>query len=402
MDKKSFWFYLEPYTLLFLMGRNILIYNELNHKYLEYLDINSENLLHLVKLLIDDKNNYCIQIDENILQENDVINFINIVRSSFSGDLVERTSEIKPLITKPQIILNNSREYLKLDSNYSIGYKSKLLLREITISTGAYTSKIKCNNIFFSNNPNSNDFLIYHYLDKISFELQSFPHMEVVNLICYPNSNYEQIIRFNEKNKNIFKTINHIEIETFIKYHSIFEDDINLKIYIKPPISTQLRDYLKIIEKNNISFCCFVSNEQELSEASELQKTLNLNLDFYPLLSSNLEFFEKNVFFNKEDIQHQKLSVKEILSKKLFNSNFFGRIVLDENGSITPYFNYTSNLNISNYCLIDSIIQELEQGKFWFLTRNSVNPCKNCIYCLFCPPISEFEIELGKYDLCNI
>ena len=50
----------------------------------------------------------------------------------------------------------------------------------------------------------------------------------------------------------------------------------------------------------------------------------------------------------------------------------------------------------------EMIVKEIIRGKSWKLTRRKVMPCKKCVYCDICPPISNYEKAIGKYNLCKI
>lgn len=38
----------------------------------------------------------------------------------------------------------------------------------------------------------------------------------------------------------------------------------------------------------------------------------------------------------------------------------------------------------------------------WRKTRLQLSPCDKCIYCFICPPPSNYEIVVGKNNLCNL
>ena len=44
----------------------------------------------------------------------------------------------------------------------------------------------------------------------------------------------------------------------------------------------------------------------------------------------------------------------------------------------------------------------MDKGKSWWKLRTNIKPCNNCLYNLLCPPISNYEYVIGKYNLCNI
>jgi pseudo-rSAM protein len=44
---------------------------------------------------------------------------------------------------------------------------------------------------------------------------------------------------------------------------------------------------------------------------------------------------------------------------------------------------------------------EVEEGKSWLRIRNQA-PCSTCIYQWLCPPPSDYEIVIGRPNLCHI
>ncbi|MBE9468407.1 MAG: hypothetical protein IMY72_08845 [Bacteroidetes bacterium] len=54
------------------------------------------------------------------------------------------------------------------------------------------------------------------------------------------------------------------------------------------------------------------------------------------------------------------------------------------------------------FFLYDAVYREMNIGKNWFKLRTNTKPCCNCLYNTLCPPISNYEYALGKYNLCNV
>jgi pseudo-rSAM protein len=50
--------------------------------------------------------------------------------------------------------------------------------------------------------------------------------------------------------------------------------------------------------------------------------------------------------------------------------------------------------------ILDIVYKEMHKGKSWTKIRKYVTPCKSCVFNALCPPISNYEYTLGKYDLC--
>ena len=71
-------------------------------------------------------------------------------------------------------------------------------------------------------------------------------------------------------------------------------------------------------------------------------------------------------------------------------------------GNIYSNLNEKAIGNIKNMDLSKAIYKEISVGKGWWKTRANVVPCKNCLYKFICPPISNYEYAIGRYNLCKI
>jgi pseudo-rSAM protein len=45
--------------------------------------------------------------------------------------------------------------------------------------------------------------------------------------------------------------------------------------------------------------------------------------------------------------------------------------------------------------------KEIDNGKSWFRIRNQA-PCNDCVYQWLCPSPSDYEIAIGRQNLCHI
>jgi hypothetical protein len=65
----------------------------------------------------------------------------------------------------------------------------------------------------------------------------------------------------------------------------------------------------------------------------------------------------------------------------------------DKDGSILGNI-YTDNI-------YEIVSKEIEEGKSWFRIRSHA-PCNDCVYQWLCPPPSNYEIAIGRPNLCFI
>ena len=160
---------------------------------------------------------------------------------------------------------------------------------------------------------------------------------------------------------------------------------------------------LPFVHDQNVEYNFSVESAEEFFFFSDFIFKHNLtNTAIYPYFNGkNLTFFEQNVFQNENDILSTKLNRKDIFAHKTINSNFFGKIIILPNGNILPNINSMPIGNIKNG-IKSAIYEEMVNGIYWKKTRNSISPCKQCLYRDLCPPISNYEIIMDKMDLCHI
>jgi pseudo-rSAM protein len=116
---------------------------------------------------------------------------------------------------------------------------------------------------------------------------------------------------------------------------------------------------------------------------------------------NNLNFFKTYVFSDKEDILSSIKSMREIFCNKKLNSIFFGILNILPNGTVKANINASSLGNVHKNTILKAIHKELLENSSWRQTRKS-GACGNCLYKYLCPPPSNYEVIIGKTNLCNI
>ena len=115
----------------------------------------------------------------------------------------------------------------------------------------------------------------------------------------------------------------------------------------------------------------------------------------------NLPFFEENVFLYEEDILSKHLSMQDLMRNQILNSNDFGKLSVCSNGDM-----YTNELsptvgNIWTNDVRKLIYKEMTEGHSWLRIRDQ-KPCCDCIYQWLCPSPSNYELAIGKPNLCHV
>lgn len=172
------------------------------------------------------------------------------------------------------------------------------------------------------------------------------------------------------------------------------------------PISNEnLRTIFDIITKIkfHFEFRFIIEKEQDVKAAKKIISEYKVeNYSLFPSYNgNNLDFFKKHVFLTEYDIKNnEKLTEKDLFIRSIINMNYFGKLILMCNGDLCSNMHLPALCKIDNDKLHEFVYKELTEGS-WVLTRNKILPCKDCVYNLFCPPVSNYEYAIGRNNLCH-
>lgn len=179
----------------------------------------------------------------------------------------------------------------------------------------------------------------------------------------------------------------------------------NLDILITPDaVLSQHDDRIDDLAGNsNVSFHFVVESEDDCARAELLAERIGVDkvkiVPFYN--NANLGFFKDNIFLNREDIFTEPISMRTIFCNQKLNSNFFGSLTILPNGDVIASPNKPVLGNIHRDQLIKLIYNEMLSKSSWRYTRNG-EKCSACLYQYLCPPPSNYELSMGRENLCNV
>ena len=146
-----------------------------------------------------------------------------------------------------------------------------------------------------------------------------------------------------------------------------------------------------------------IDSEQKFFEVEEVTKKLNIDFIIHPFFNNcNIEFFEKNVFIGLNDLFNNNYSYESIIEKSILNRNYYGKLIIDVDGNIYSNLNHSKLGNITNLSLKEAAFKEFRTHNNWRKSRKNIKICNKCIFNLICPPPSNYEIAIGKPNLCHI
>ncbi len=416
MNTEKYYLYLDSYVFPFKEKDELLLYNTLNGEMLEIrIDKSMDEIL---EKLVMPENNGTVELREEEVLKDKVKDFVLKIKESFMGDLIKSDSKKRPVVLTPILNIQGDIERMKENLSRSIGEKIMSYLKGITFYVNGKCER-ECNicknaykQFTFCRKDEAEEELkvedIYNLLSEAEGGGLSTIDITGGNILLYENLE-TLIMKLSEtKYKKVFH-INYKNIYNYSEKIRLFEDkEVEIRILVEPEYDKEiLKKAVKIMDNlfmdNSILFLIRDEKDYETAEKTVDEISIGDRSEYKPYYTGeNLEFFRENVFTQKADLVEEKLSFQDINGRRAININNFGRLTVFNNGDIYANVNNKKLSNIKSSSLYDVIYKEIEGGASWFNTRDKVSPCSGCNYKYLCPPISNYEYVIGKYDLCNI
>lgn len=415
--KKEYLFLLDSYCFIWKKQDKIVLYNTLSKRGYTYMCDTA--LSEFVDRLISKDNLYCISVSCNELANEAIAGFINSVRNNFCGDLLpQNSSSGKPIVVVPEININEDVDRNLNDINSSAVFGSTILknLTDIYLELGGKCSygcdncQSICNQINWCYS--MEQMMSFDIVNKIFHEIKyanvfdiHFMGGNILEYIYWPD--LISLIRDSESYNckiNIYINIKHLQD---IGYKSKINElmtlsNIVFNIHMDASDITENMQECVLMVKDKAEFICKISNEYQFNYVSNLFEALGITAKILPFYTGdNLDFFENYVFQDEKDILNPNLNKKDIFSHQHVNTNYFGKLYIKTNGDVCSNVN-SEPIGTCHETILKSVYQELKTGTFWRKTRDKVEPCNTCIYKYLCPSPSNYEIAIGKANLCRL
>lgn len=407
----TLWLYLEPFTFISEDAECFFLYNTNAQKGMSFRK--SINLVRIIQELQDPVKLYSTRINVKDLENSDLYDFINNIQLFGFGDIVEGNL-FKPLIMPPFLNIQNSVERLK-QHNAPISDKILSYLHEVAIyihGTCPQTCK-GCENEFkqYLCCTKSDQLLeftsIKNFLNSIKFTRASVSILggdlfqysklsDILNMLKEIDAVHSVVTNFRNipENSELLNVLSHKLLRLKVLVNGAYEVDDIFALAMQ-------------INKKNISqlWEISVTSISEYNKAESLYNKLasiNVDLAIMPYYTGqNLQFFEDNVFLDYDELDDLKLDRQGVFALQALNTNNFGKITILSDGKIYANVNRKSIGHI-NDVIAEVLCQELEDGTSWRSTRYNKLPCKQCRFKLICPSSTNYELVIGKPNLCHI
>lgn len=423
--KTELYFFIEPYIYIKILEKDGLLLNCLTQ---DYIIISNTKILAFIEKTCD--NNRIINLEEEDRNDAQLNSFIQLARKKGIADLVSQNVKLdKPIQLSPFLKLYDQKNSVKYSEHKRIDNLDQNRLKKeklnwlIDSRIGDHIMEtLNELNIFVNNNhPNSKfDNVFKQFLfpqTKINCNLDilliekmlketenSFQQINIIgNHLCeYPDLfELSELLNTTKKPTNLYFQYNE---GSNLLSNNWFKESKKFMWITFPLDLEQGNEIFSNIDLYNSVTCLFlVMNKAELNSAIEIiDKKQIANFRVYPISFNNEVFCKKFLTFKIKELLKSTIREKDIYINQILNRSNFGSISVLNNGSIFANLNDKPLGTVNDNSLQELTFKELKYGISWKRTRNDIDPCRECIFCDICPPISNTEIASQKYDYCNI
>lgn len=399
---KKHWLTLYENTFLWLKKNTGLAYNAENKKQLVFpLYDKIEKICH--HLLIKE-NLYSIELSDEVINDNEVSQWINSLVSIQAGYLTLNVEfEKRPVSLKPILKVQDKKEHFV--EQHNLGFKGEILqyIHELTFyingsehGNNEYFKQSvfpvkKCRNLDSSKILFFIKYCMNPFLSNINL---------VGNIFLYPD--FERFIS-DITDLSIPCTI-HITVQDFINSIAQLKTDnwpehVNFNILVNTVFDVALIKDCTL----PYTITTFIFTENDYLEFSTLFDEIpnNHTIIYKPLYNKqNLRFFESSVFIDMDDLAAIDLSKNDIFMRQALNIIDFGKLTVMPDEKVYANVNEPplGTINDSTYSIV---YKEFTEGKSWFKIRDQ-SPCQDCMFQWLCPSPSNYETAIGQVNLCHV
>ena len=389
-------------TFLWIKNNEGLVYQ--SKSYRSFVFSLSEKLSEICRHLLILEHLYSVELTEEVISNSDVHHFVNNLLEIGAARLISDTDMIKGDVSlMPILKIHETIDDFVRKHERGVGGSIIQHIHELTFYVNGskygndryylqtifptkHESKLEAEKIIRFIRNSKNPFLININLVGNIF---SFSDFEVL---------LRQIESF-EISVNICITASYILANKEILKRTKWHDKTCFRILMdKKDFIEQIVSFLEDIEKPfSVDFLIF--SEQDYLDIEQVSTTIKSN--FVPLYNGgNIDFFESNVFICQEELLASALSKREIFKRQATNIFHFGKLTVLPDGNVYADVNQTP-LGTIDDTVYSIVYREFTEGNSWFRVRDFA-PCKDCIYQWLCPSPSNYEIAIGRFNLCHV
>lgn len=404
---KNYWLYIAPYVYCCIKNKQALLYNTQSGVSLE---IKNYDIILLLQSLHEKKNLGAISCKGETLMKSPYLEFISEFCKKEMGNIVD-VSQMpkKPIQMMPVVNLQCDIDDLKKMEDRDTGEDVFQYLLELNI---------------YLNNVCDQDCL---YCDKYFRQSLCCQTNDHANTICISTLRnvlsqirYGTVGKLNLLGGDVFKYPYYNDLSSLLldfkcQIHiwnhyanymdnKILNPDFIYNVIVPFPMIEHLwKRCLSSLKDLQVRFHFYITQVEEYEEIEEIIEKYEIEkYSIHPVyIETNHDFFKEYVYTNKEDILQTELSFNQIFAHQKMNTNFFGSLTILANGDVYANVNSLVLGNILNDTLMDVVNKEMITNTAWRKIRDAI-PCANCLYQSLCSSPSNYEIIIGKNNLCHV
>jgi pseudo-rSAM protein len=411
---KNYWLYLEPYVYVNTIGGQTLFYNTLNGAALESGD---PEIVRLARRLCHPRNLYAVKLSAARLAREPYAGVTAYLREQFMADLLDESQvEGRPMQFMP--ILKNMRdiETLRREKTRSPGENILSYLYRINLHITDYCH-LDCDQCrrahrqflyCFQNAGGRKKELAIGRIREIIHRIgNQRPRLYIGGGDVLSYSRLEELCQLLQG--NFPKTVFFLHLEQAMadpqSVDLLLDYGFPLQIGVTPPYDAGKLAAVnqQISEKNGrCTFLLVVQSSADVIAAEKAAEQIEpADSQMQPFFDgANHSFFRENVFNEKEHVCLQRLSHKEIFARRKTNPQQFGNITVLPDGDVYANLHARRLGWLAKHSIHEILLKELKSRKTWLRSRSQVEPCRTCVWHSLCPPVSNYEYAMGRYDMC--
>lgn len=399
---EKYWLTLNPDTFLWIKQREGFIYNTVNYQNVNF--VSTPLLDELFVELLDIDNLYRIELSDETLKQAEVGSLVDKIVKTASGSITLNDGiNRRPVSMKPVLKIQDDIKYYQWERNQGIDGNVIHNLHQMVfyINGSDFGEDFYFKQTLFplrEKNRLDKDKIV-----KFSFNARKSPFLSVIALVGniweYPD--YDLLLnelRSLERQIEIYVT----EEDALLHSTEIGKLGEGEMLHILVKDGKAVEQLLQEAEIKKASFSFIVTTENEYARALVIiDRHALVQAEIRPVYTeTNALFFEEYLYLVGSDIKEIGLSKREIFARMSLNINDFGKLFISSNGTVY------GNMNDNPIGSIDEsphsiVYREMTEGKSWFRIRNQ-KPCCDCVYQWLCPSPSNYELVIGKPNLCRV
>ena len=410
------WLFFESYVKLVIADR-VLVYNTLTGEVLE----NDDPVI--VRFIADvtrvgTESLFSLGV-ETLATHPPLLPFLETLFSRYMIEVIPMDSPgERPFVFMPQVKIN--KDFLSGKGELYTGegcyeylkHLSVNLVRKFPTSKG-YQPLARRQHLFFDSFGDVSEFLAHTALKRFCSELKN-THLSELSVVINPIDGHPALEEIMGMLSEVAAAKHFIldlddaftNGEAIWDFIRVMSSRVTVVIPFRQESEYVEKKINSLMEHLNAEFeaLFLIGDEWDLERADKVMSSIGgVRVNCIPIFTGeNLEFFKEFVFLRKTNIFSKIHSYNDLFCNETLNRSAFGHLYIDAAGECYGDLGENPIGNIACHNLGQIIFKELCEGEAWKRTRKKSDPCSNCIYNLFCPPISNYELAMNRNNLCHL